>query len=469
MGIIILPVLPRILSPDAFGTYSIAFLTLTVASQAMNDWSRNSILRFESKHRSRPEYGAFLSSVLIPPVLLGVAAGVAAVVLWQLTDALRTFGTYVAACALVLPLLIIHTLLLTLLRVRQATLRFSTLQILERLGALGLGITFVIALGLSGAGLIWGVFATHLVLLPLCLKWTQVIPELSFRLVDSARIRTYLTYGMPLAVFALCMFLMRYADRYMISHFRSIHEVGLYSYASLYPQRTIEAIIGIMALGAFPVIVREWESRGISSATQITSGLARYHLLVNAPIIGLLLLFPKEILGFIGTQEYREAYRVIPLVTLGSYFASLAWFSSIAFHLSTRTGRLLRVSLIALMLNILLNLLSIPRWGYVGAAYTTLFSSIFYCAATFAMSRKSLPWGIGMGSILKTVAAAVVPGVLVLAARRVLPVRGLYSFAFMAVIYLGAYTLMLELQGEFAVTRAIRTLVSYSKRPGVSD
>lgn len=72
IGIIIIPVFARIMSPEVLGKYSLALLTITVAHQAIGQWSRSSILRFDARYRDTPDYRSYMSSVFVVPVLAGL-------------------------------------------------------------------------------------------------------------------------------------------------------------------------------------------------------------------------------------------------------------------------------------------------------------------------------------------------------------------------------------------------------------
>ena len=457
LGLISIPIFARIMSPDVFGVYSLALLTVTISYRVVNEWSRSSVLRFDAKFRNTDQYDRYISNVFIPPIVLGFLIGGIIIGIWITSDIFSAYNEYILVSVAVFVFSIIYSILITLLRIRQKAKKFSVLQVLNRLGALSIGIILILFFRMGGEGLLYGMLVTLAILIPLCLKWTVITSDISFRLVNLEDLKSYLSYGIPLTLFALSAFFMRHTDRYMISYFRDMNEVGLYSFACMIPQKSIEILIGIIALGAFPIIVREWENTSREKATDITSGLARYHMLFTIPIVTILILFPEYLISIIGTTKYAVAYRAIPFVTIASYFTSFAWFSSIAFNLSTRTGQLLIITLCSLLVNVTLNLLTVPKWGYQGAAISTMVTSILYFLGVFIISRKWLPWKISGRVLIHVLVAGIISGGIALFLKAILPDNQI-SFLSISLVFVLSYFFILELEGEFKLSKIIRRL-----------
>jgi len=462
LGLISIPIFARIMAPDMFGVYSLALLTVTIGYQFVNEWSRSSILRFDVRYRDTSEYKNYISNVFIPPIILGLGIGVVIIAIGLTTHIFITFEKYLFVGFGVFNLSIIYTLLIVLLRVRQEAKRFALLQVLNRVGTLFLGVSLILVFKTGGEGLFYGELVTLIFLIVLCGKWNRIYKKLSFRLLHIHELKRYLNYGIPLTFFALSAFMMRYTDRYMINYFRDMAEVGLYSFACLLPQKTINMIIGIIALGAFPVIVKEWENAGRKTSTQLTSQLARYYFLLAVPLIIVIFLFPKSIMSVIGTTKYEVAYRVIPLIALASFFNGAAWFSTIAFNLSTKTGLLLIITVCSLLINIGLNFLMIPKWGYIGAALATAVTSFFYFISTYIFSRKWLPWKISKETGVNVLLASAALTFTVLLFRIVIiensDLLGLAIHLFLALV---SYVGVLILTKEVSIKR-LRNILNMS-------
>lgn len=459
LGVIAIPIFARIMSPDEFGRYSLALLTITVLSRVISEWSRSSILRFDSRYKGTENYDRYASNLFIPPILLGGLIGILVASLWLIFGLFSHYDDYVIVSIIVLPFSISFALLTTLLRVRQKAKEFSLLQVLNRVGAIAVGALFILLVQMGGEGMLYGMFISLALLVPISLRWTAISKNISFGLVRARDLRKYLSYGIPLTMFALSAFLMRYTDRYMISFFRGVREVGIYSFASMFPQRTIETLIGIIALGAFPIIVREWEDNKRGSAANITSNLAKYHMLLTVPIATVLIILPKNLISVIATENFEAAYSVIPFITISSYFTSIAWFSSISFNLSTETGQLLFITIAALIINIILNLLTIPVWGYKGAAFSTMLTSMVYFGSVFSYSRKWLPWRIRTRVVFRVLGATVIAAALSYALKLLMKGLSTFNTVVIVVFYAMVYFSILQVIGELRLRKIITILI----------
>ncbi|HEX8154919.1 MAG TPA: polysaccharide biosynthesis C-terminal domain-containing protein, partial [Thermoanaerobaculia bacterium] len=77
------------------------------------------------------------------------------------------------------------------------------------------------------------------------------------------------------------------------------------------------------------------------------------------------------------------------------------------FWVSKRTDVFFRISLVAGAINVGLNLLLIPRFGYIAAAMTTFVSSAVQMLATIVVSRRFVAWPIDVPALASIAAGAV--------------------------------------------------------------
>ena len=85
---------------------------------------------------------------------------------------------------------------------------------------------------------------------------------------------------------------------------------------------------------------------------------------------------------------YWDAYKVIPILSLGIVFAMLKDSSSIGLQITKKT-KIIGVVLSAIAaLNLALNVLLIPYFGAIGAACSSLISQIVYFIVIFAFAQK---------------------------------------------------------------------------------
>lgn len=99
-------------------------------------------------------------------------------------------------------------------------------------------------------------------------------------------------------------------------------------------------------------------------------------------------LVSPELLLIFGGEKYRDALWVMPPVIAGAMlqfiytlYVNIEMYEKKVWGVAGATG-------IAAVLNILLNALLIPRYGYIAAAYTTLFCYGVLCVLHYSLAKK---------------------------------------------------------------------------------
>lgn len=104
----------------------------------------------------------------------------------------------------------------------------------------------------------------------------------------------------------------------------------------------------------------------------------------------LFILFAPELIWIVGSEQYMEAIYVVPPVAASVFFTFLYnLFSTIEFYYE-RTNQIMIASILAALINLILNFIFIRIFGYIAAGYTTLFCYIFLSIAHYYFMKKSL-------------------------------------------------------------------------------
>ena len=105
-------------------------------------------------------------------------------------------------------------------------------------------------------------------------------------------------------------------------------------------------------------------------------------------IASLFMLFAPEILLIMGGQTYLEAAYVIPPVMLGYIFQFVySLYINIEYY-HKRQKYIAVGTVLAAVINIFLNAIFIPLFGYIAAAYTTLIGYIFLFIIHYSIVKK---------------------------------------------------------------------------------
>ena len=192
-----------------------------------------------------------------------------------------------------------------------------------------------------------------------------------------------LKFNIPLIPHYLSLIVLGQADRIMIKDICGADKAGIYSLAysvSLLMNVFIAAINGSLV----PWIYEKLKHKDYKPISMVSRNLC---ILVGIMTLGAILISP-EIIHILGTEEYMEAIWVVPVVSLSVYYIfCYGLFSNIEFYFNA-TGYVMIASTVGAALNIVLNALFIPIYGFIAAAYTTLVCYILFMVMHYLFMRK---------------------------------------------------------------------------------
>ena len=179
-----------------------------------------------------------------------------------------------------------------------------------------------------------------------------------------------LSISIPLVGYNIAGQILNVSDRMMISSMVSNSAVGIYS--TLYTVSSLSLMVWQAINASFiPYLFQNIDKKNHNIKKVSTMLMGAY-----AIIAVLLTYFAPEIVKILATKEYYEAIYIMPPIAAGVFFTSYAnLYSNIAVYYK-KTKYVMYPSFVAAGLNLLLNYIFIKLFGYMAAAYTTLFSYI---------------------------------------------------------------------------------------------
>ncbi|MBQ8994434.1 MAG: oligosaccharide flippase family protein [Oscillospiraceae bacterium] len=190
-------------------------------------------------------------------------------------------------------------------------------------------------------------------------------------------------FNIPLIPHYLSLIVLGQSDRIMIKHFCGDSDAGIYSFAYQIAS-AINVLISAINGSRVPWTYDQLKARVYMQLKKITNVL----VVMMAGITLLICLVSPEIIGILGTEEYKIAMYVIPVVTLGVYFTFVYdLYASVEFYFGA-TKYVMYASVTGAVLNLVLNAIFIPMFGFIAAAYTTLVCYIVFMLMHYIFSQK---------------------------------------------------------------------------------
>lgn len=185
-------------------------------------------------------------------------------------------------------------------------------------------------------------------------------------------------FCVPLIPHYLAQFVLSGADRIMIGRMVSDDAAGIYSLA--YAVSQIMTIFNTALLQT----IEPWFYKTIKSgAWERFAGVVYPAMGLIAAVNLALIAFAPEIVAIFAPPSYYDAIWVIPPVAMSVFFTfAYSCFACFEFYYE-KTLFIAVATVTGAVLNIVLNYLCIPVWGYYAAGYTTLICYIIYAVAHY--------------------------------------------------------------------------------------
>lgn len=404
VGFLLIPVYTRLIDPQQYGVLELfnAFSSIGFALLTMGLSSAINKCYHRDCHSSGEQAMVLWTAILLDLPVLALAGllivAFAGPISGWLTGSMDAQGLVplVAGAGFFYS---VATLVLAGLRAQERAVAFSVLTVTQFTTALGLNLLLVAGYGLGIRGVFWGNLLSNALVLPLAIAVARQGAAFTF---NPRLMRPLLTFGLYLIPVMLAGWVMDLSDRYILRLFHGLDEVAVYGVGYKFGMILQVAIVWPFQLAwpAFSFAISHRPGHQVTYARTLT-----YLTTVLVVSVLGLSLAAKVVLPVLVGTAYRDAYRVIPVVALAYAFNGIQYCVSPGVHIAGRTRYLSVLAAIAAVTNILLNLLLIPRFGMMGAGWSTLVAFLFLAAATSVLAHRVYPIAYEYARLAKVVAA----------------------------------------------------------------
>lgn len=212
-------------------------------------------------------------------------------------------------------------------------------------------------------------------------------PPISIRLFDGKLLCSMLRYSIPLLPITLANWVITLSDRYILLFCGySEADVGLYGVAARFVN--ILSVLTSAVFAAYPAFA--YQSRRDDESRLFPKVLNVFFLLLSG-VCFFIAMFGREIIALMTTPGYHPAYRLLPelmfaqlayglsvLVGYGIAFAKKSVFSALSMWIGA-------------IINVVTNLMFIPRFGLTAAVITTLISYCVMLVFNYVFAQRLYP------------------------------------------------------------------------------
>lgn len=415
-------VFARLMGSTEYGKYIYILTTGNLLAGVFFSWIAGATLRYYFRYQAANQLTAFFITIfwsfcaVMAVVLLGGGLLIAADVI-TLTDEID-MGTFLLGAIVFGFAYSLRVWVLNLLRAQKASLRYTLLAIAVAVSGLIFGTLAIVGGDATFQMPLLVAIAINL-LLPLVELAHQMrqstVATLTGLWWDQGILRELLHYGLPLTVFSLGAQILAVSDRYFLGVYHTTADIGVYSVVYAIANASIVALFMILKLAIFPTLVEYHEQNDTPQiVAMMEKSIMLFFVVLLPALVGLNMLVPE--IKFILGEDFQAAVgTILPLVSTGVFLFGLSQYMHIPLELAEKTRVISTITVVAALLNILLNFLLVPSRAAEGAALATLISYTFFVVVDRVVAAQYLQWRFPIGTLLKTgIACAVMAGAMML-------------------------------------------------------
>jgi O-antigen/teichoic acid export membrane protein len=416
VSLLLLPIFTSYLTPADYGVITM-LLTIEVVTKVLFRWGVDTaFMRLyydcgDSHGRQRLASTIFLFLLVVNGVL--VAAGIAAAG-WL---SVLLFGT--GAHAILIRLTLANTFVngfffipFHVLRIGERSGQFVALSFSRSVGTIVARLLLVIGARMGVLGIVAADVAVTAILAVALARWFVPLLRPVF---SRAVLREALAFGLPRVPHSVAQQIIGFADRYFLNAYGTLRDVGLFSIGA-----------------SFGLALKFFLSAFESAWTPFYLGLMRepdaerVFRTVSTYVLGLFVLLvagvcatAPAVVRLFTTSQFHGAAAVTPWIALGVMFQGINLVGSLGLVITKRTKVYPLSTGAAAAASVVANMLLIPRYGILGAAWANTIAYATLATVTVGISWYVYPiryeWTRLLriavaGALSYAVASATVPG-----------------------------------------------------------
>ena len=365
LGFLLIPLYTSVLATSEYGTYDIIVTTVTLLSPLLTLVISEATLRF-CIDKEYENSDVFTFSILI--TLAGSCVLIVLMPLAAQVEALRQYYLWIVVFFITTN---IQSVLLQYLKGIGSVVEYTIMGFAGCVLTLVSNIVFLLVFQ-------WGIQGY---LMATALSHTVIVISIFFRnrmwkklknplLLDRNICRQMLAFSMPMIPNSISWWVSNSSDKYMLMYFVSASAVGIYSVGYKIP--TILTLFVSMFVAAFQLSI--FEVFGEKHDQHFYVNTYRMTSAMLFPMASVLIFSSKYLAYILYQNAFYESWKVGCILILSFVFNSLSSLLGTLYTAEKKTLFLLISTSAAAVINIVLNLLTIPHWGFYGAAIATLIS-----------------------------------------------------------------------------------------------
>lgn len=391
LAFFLIPIYTRIFSPEQYGTMEMlnVLSSLLGALLAMGMDTAQGFYFFEQKKCGHEAQAKIISAILQWRLIWGSVILLTAIVLWSPLNylffnqeltwiyfGLSFTGTFFFQ---------IMTQSVEVFRLLNRPWSYIGFELGQTVLTAAVILVLVIGFNLGILGFFWGVLIGAFVFS--IMGWWSIRNYISWSVDCRNWWRRLLKFSAPLVPNMIFIYLLNTCDRWFVSHYNGQGALGLYAIGAKFAL-LIYFAVNIFRLAWWPVAMDAMHSK---DGPELFRTIGRLYLGAGTIAVVLITVMSPYILTWFTTVVYVPAYPIIGILSWYAVFYGFYLIGAAGILKSEKTFISPFLIGAAVLSDIILNLLLVPRYGGVGAAIATSTSFGIWIILAVIISEKLWP------------------------------------------------------------------------------
>ena len=395
LGMITFPILTRVMSTEQYGIMSLVTTTMSLIVAFSKAGLSNGIIRFYQQFKdSESKRTVFASTVLIRGIILSIITTLLYLTLFPTLSKYLGINEKFIFCFMIMASYLfirpLNIIILNLLRVNNKTVFMNLLGVIGKIISITLSITLFIYIIHDLYGYFIGIIISEFIVSIILFYWFFSNYKIKYNKVSKDLTLSLIKFGMPLLFTELAYLLLSYADRYMLIAWHGESVLGIYSVGYNLAMYLANLFTFAIAYTVIPVYVEVYEKEGIKRTEEFLNKCMHYLIIAILPICFGYYAIAKDLFVLLASEKYLIASTFSPIILVGTFIMGMNDIFNAGLYLKKKTTAIMLIMLAAVVVNIILNFILLPKFGIMGATFATLIACVVSSVLTISLSFKHI-------------------------------------------------------------------------------
>jgi len=221
-------------------------------------------------------------------------------------------------------------------------------------------------------------------------------------LIDSSAYtyRKIADISFPMMLSSSFALLMGWSDILMLSYYKTASDVGIYNSSLKLAALSGITLIAVNAIAA-PKFVEFYSKNDMNGLKNVVQKSTKMIFFMSAPVLIILIIFSKQILSFFG-DEFIVGYIALIYLCASRFINAISGSVGYIMQMTDQQKTYQNIIVIAFIINLGLNFILIPKFGFNGAAIASSIAMVFWNISLVIIIKRKLGfWTVYLPYITK--------------------------------------------------------------------